>query len=520
MYCKKYSRAFALLCFTAILLVLSGCSGPVETLDYEYEPLPSEMQGYFAYPARECDDTHVEPIIPQMFGTVEEYLWHALLYGRNPTRGGWDGNVYTSRYMGMWFYMPYTWGWRAASDEELAEENRRGHCCEKPEMLAKGGVITDEMLSDFGLEIFDMMAANYETGASVSIYFTRFHYPEVPQIFSQGRSIFPPRETLPYKINVPGTIRIGAYYWHHFQDPWGSRFDAPSVRMIDVQRHKFINVCGLFARSIVIIVNEYSEQLDDILLMFGDINATPYPAPDVVLRERVHPRDAVRAFAEPPPANHPLLGTWLWDEDGILEAFVFDEDGMGTEFFGAGTVARAVADFAWFVDGNELIFVFGSDDKEVHTFRLYEDVLYLNLLGVGEYIQYVRYISTYTTPLEGDLIWEHFAGENVVVDNTDLMNQLLQFAFENPPPTGHSLIGTWEMIGQEDWFVFVFRECGLGAEYFHGWEHLTFAWMTNENELTLFLGGTLTEAHSFKVYDDVLYLNWGSFGTYYRFARK
>jgi len=392
------------------------------------------------------------------FACNDEYLMHALMYGRNPSRGVWEGNAYISEYMGFWFYMPSAWV--AAPNGVLRQisQLRDGR-----EMPTEGTLLTDELLAYInGISTADMIISNYYTGASVIVSFTRLLYPEVPRFASPNRSLTPPRTELAELINVPGTVRLGAYYWHLFSYEWGSRRDTITGTYVYTHRHQFVNVQGLFARSIVIFVNNYSESLEDILNMFGDINTTPTPASEPVLPERITWQRAMWPIFEPPQANHPIIDTWT-REDDYSYFYVFENNGFGSSDSSM---------FLWIVDGNQLKrFAGWYLEEQVYTFTIEGDIL----------------------TLEGSNSYRFTRGQ-------------------------HPLIGTW-VLEDIDSVTYSFWIDGSG-NISAGRTRESISWVADGNQVKLFIDGYET-IYLFSINGDILTFAYSEFlDEYYRLIRE
>jgi len=545
-------------------MLLSAC-GENTDIEESYEKNYSDTvteQDYDPVPV-------IDEYVPVVFTCNDEYLMHALAFGRNPSRGVWNGNIYTNEYLGLWFYMPYTW--IALPNGVLRWESQLRNDGEMPEA---GALLTDEWLRSVGgLYIYDMSVINYRTEASVSIYFTQFRYPEVPKFASEGRSLSPPRIELPTFINTPGTIRIGQYYWHLIRDEWGSRRDHTSGSYVYSYRYKFINVQGLFARSIVIFRNSYSESLEDILRMFGCISTTPMPAPTSVLSERSTWQQSIWPEFELPRVNHPIIDTWTRKDDDSF-FYIFGDDGLGWS-------SSNLPAYLWMIDGDQLrLFIAYSGDERSYTFTIEGDTLTLKgmysvtytreqhpLIGtwVSENnLAYVFRIGGYGNieSTNAHWWWEPFSwaieneqllilydyefeaiytfsiNDNVLTFmNPELPNEYIAFIREeavtlmpglpepSPPPIGHPLIGRW-VDEEEESMIFIFEADGVGSMIdFPRWTNTIrnepFVWTIEDDFLTMFFEFTGAEDATFTIYGATLTLYGDEFvDGYERFIRQ
>ena len=165
-----------------------------------------------------------------------------------PIRGGWDGGVYTSEYLGFSFTLPQ--GWRAHSEADIA---------------AVMGM-TEGMLGGQGAYIppnadifIDMTASSPATGANVQIMFERLPFDMTEQEYIAFSS-----ESIEFYggrvVDISGPTPIGSYDWYSFS----SELDFGII----IYGRQFVNIQDGFIRSIIISYLEGSETAEDILSMF------------------------------------------------------------------------------------------------------------------------------------------------------------------------------------------------------------------------------------------------------------
>ena len=177
------------------------------------------------------------------------------------TRGVWDGNVFTSEFLGLTFTMPD--GWVASTDAEIAALMGLA-----PGVLEAAGGDIPEDLWDTVESVHDMMAMNPLTGVSVQILFDRLEYPYtamstaefVAEYLELMEEIM---EMMGMEFEVlPGTTRIGNSDWHSF---------ASTMEMfgMTITSRSFFSVHEGFSRTISITYSEGSESPEEILAMFS-----------------------------------------------------------------------------------------------------------------------------------------------------------------------------------------------------------------------------------------------------------
>ncbi|MCL2401922.1 MAG: hypothetical protein FWC90_04695 [Oscillospiraceae bacterium] len=332
-------KIFALAAALVLMLtILTACA----------ENAPAEVPA--TEPPTEVVET-TEPEVPEAdaYDEVDEDEAPPTRRGRGPVRGLWEGNVFTSEYLGLRFVMPFDWS--AADDADIAGLMGVG-----ADVMAISGIeIPGEFWDMFDLvAVFDMVAANPLTGTSVQIVFERLMFPlrgistaeyveaTVHQLERAGISV---------NLDFPGTVRIGDYDWYSF----GTVMEMP-LGMVAYGR-QFINVQDGFGRIIGITGNDPEASVNEVLAMIISLDD---PIPEQIIPEAV--------AAEHTEA---LVGTWAWDEDGAY-TYVFYADGRGTRGFPWMT-----EEFEWRTEGDDhLMITTGiSIMVESWTFTISDDVL-------------------------------------------------------------------------------------------------------------------------------------------------
>ena len=192
-------------------------------------------------------------------------------------------------------------------------------------ILHQGDPLPDELLDyDGWFSVLDMRANNWHTFASVEIFVGRCFCPEITAAeyicFVTGYgSVY---DFFGDEVfHIPHTTRIGLYDWYSYE----TIMQIEDMSFFD---RTFVNVHDGIVRRIRIGYNAFSESLDDILLMFGEIDTVPIPAPVPILLERPVPPEPEFVF-EMPPADHPLIGTWVAEDSITGRSYVFEPDGTG-----------------------------------------------------------------------------------------------------------------------------------------------------------------------------------------------
>ena len=163
-------------------------------------------------------------------------------------RGIWDGDVYTSEYLGLSFTLAD--GWNVHNEAEIADV-----------LDIAEGIISDAgAYIPANADVFtDMTVSNAVTGANVQILFERlpFYVTEQEYIEMAAKRI----ELIGGLANAnSGTNRIGSYDWYSL--------DTEMDFGIIVYGRQFITIQDGFVRSIIISYVDGSETPEDILLMF------------------------------------------------------------------------------------------------------------------------------------------------------------------------------------------------------------------------------------------------------------
>ena len=294
--------------------------------------------------------------------------------GGNPTRGVWEGNVFISEYLGLWFYALDDWYFEADAPRWLS-----GWPAEM-QHPQQGEYLSDDFFARLGEwqaynprtphRIFDLYARN-DRMAEVEIYFERLAYGEtaysyINSYISMIKRIWSDTEITVFSDEIDENawyaFRLASYFGG------GTRFNR-----------YFVNVRDGIARVIVIGYNDtFSESAEDILQMFGCISTPPVRPPTPVLPELPEPTGPVFV---PPPPNHPLIGTWQRETDDQVFTFTFDDCGNGQHGRTSMSIIFTMPTmFMWSVDGEYVeiftIAPFGTDrTSERRRFHIDGDML-------------------------------------------------------------------------------------------------------------------------------------------------
>jgi len=219
-------RVFALtLSFILIMSLFAACGGGSSAP--ETTPAPTPESTPVETPAAPPTPTPEPPV-------------HTP--GVSPTRGVWDGNVFTSTYLGLQLTLPE--GWIVATDEEISEATGLGVA-----LMEQGTVLADIWDMIESTTITDMMAHCQRTGSHISIAFERFASPDdemsmadymdmaAEHILSLGMEV---------NFDFPGTTKIGAYDWYSY----GSSLELLNV---GINGRYFVSIEDGFARVITIV---------------------------------------------------------------------------------------------------------------------------------------------------------------------------------------------------------------------------------------------------------------------------
>jgi len=173
-----------------------------------------------------------------------------------PTRGQWEGDVFTSEYLGFSFELPERW--IAATDAEIA-----GFMGVAETLRSDAGAAIPE---DVELH-YDMMASNPFSGDYVLIMFERHGGLRAP---TRASFIEMMTESLAEEgvrlIDVPGTTRIGNDDWYSFE----TELD---IMGMTISGQQFFSISGGYIRVIMFIV------MPDSPVSVGDIIANFNPLP-------------------------------------------------------------------------------------------------------------------------------------------------------------------------------------------------------------------------------------------------
>ncbi|MCL2387572.1 MAG: hypothetical protein FWC89_08515 [Defluviitaleaceae bacterium] len=235
-----------ILFFVLGLIVFVGC-GTNEVEDSAYVELVDEI----AYVQEEDLGDSV------VMSPVDE----PSVRGRGPRRGVWDGNVYVSRDLGIWFYMPQ--GWLAYGDLELLFMSENVNIT-AADVWAETG--------DWGA-FFDLVALDMDTGVMIFIEYqtllpnqTEAEFLREMLTMGVDMGYYTSAEMLPY------TMRIGFYNWHMMS----------TEMLVDGEiRHSryFVHILNGFARMIIIShCNTFDAPVEIIETHFGNLENIPEPS--------------------------------------------------------------------------------------------------------------------------------------------------------------------------------------------------------------------------------------------------
>jgi len=174
-----------------------------------------------------------------------------------PTRGLWEGNVYTSEYLGLQLTLPEDW--IATPDEEIVASLGLD-----PDTFLPASVVPEEVFDLPHLtSLTELSVMDPFTGASVMIIFERLEAPisenEYIALAAEALALMGMEITLDFPLTT-----IGAYEWHSY----GSAFE---VFDLTIYGRYFVNIQGGFVRAIAISYHEFSESLETLLALFSGI---------------------------------------------------------------------------------------------------------------------------------------------------------------------------------------------------------------------------------------------------------
>ena len=274
-----------------------------------------------------------------------------------PVRGVWNGNIWTSEYIGLYFYLPK--GWEFASDVEIADMLGFDAATVSNGV---GMAATDEFWEMAVL--YDLWAFDLETATAVSVLIEKM--PDLD--FGVEEFIeYNARLILQFETDVNTDVeprQIGGFEWA------GIEFYSDAISSRHNNSH-FVRVVDGFA--VVILVqtfDDYGDTVDNFLQLFGCIGDAPEPSWEPVGSIMWgQMMDGLRQYGlEKPDAYHPLVGTWEWDLDGRF-VYSFFAGGNGTRGFGGETES-----FLWGSSGDHLVIRLLFMD-ESWTFAISGDLL-------------------------------------------------------------------------------------------------------------------------------------------------
>jgi hypothetical protein len=276
------------------------------------------------------EDTPADP--PEQPTEPEE----TLQAGGPMRRGTWDGNIFTSEYLGLRFAKPE--GWFIATDEEIAELTGIGM-----EFFADDVDIDALMELAAVTTVYDMMATGIE-GVSVSILYEQLIFPATRLTAREYIEVMAEMVVsvgMDVDLDFPETTRIGYFDWYSFRS-------VMDVFGMNIYGHYFINIHEGFARTIMINYADFTNTPEEILgLFFGLNDPTPPPLPAQPLPETVP--------AELPAVDaSQLVGVWYWDGEPY---YIFNADGTGILDVGYDNL-----EIIWEVVGAVLRFCYTPDN--------------------------------------------------------------------------------------------------------------------------------------------------------------
>jgi len=255
----------------------------------------------------------------------------------DPTRGSWDGYVFTSEHLGFRFVLPP--GWNSATDAEIA--------------MTMG--ISAAMLENMDAEmpenldtLIDMMATSLD-GSIVILQFVRLGPGRPPSMDDVLTEMAEDSGATGFYVDTGerGTVTIGAHEWEYFDTEFGGMGVTQYGR-------QYINIQNGFMRQIIVGTFDLSNPIrSDILDWVAGLEGS--------LPER----------PEPPAIEHSaaLFGTWEWDMDASF-TYEFNPDGTGIR----GGAGIPLEEFEWRTEGDHLIMDVPLM-MESWTFTIVDDVL-------------------------------------------------------------------------------------------------------------------------------------------------
>ena len=264
-----------------------------------------------------------------------------------PTRGEWDGNVYTNEYLGLRIVIPGDWS--IASEADIAALMGLGE-----DFLSD---ITDsELPEDFWdmadvASFHDMMASSLYTGASIQVIFERLTFPLTRISGSDYIDVAAPMlEDMGFDVDTSheGTTRIGDNEWYLLSTELdygvGSLF-----------QHMYISTYEGFVRMITITYTDESEPISELLGMIIGLND---PIPEIVSSMTLE-------------VDEDLVGTWAWDIDDSF-TYIFSDDGTLVRGFDG-----LEDEYNWGTEDGEHLMIGSGPFAESWTYTISNNVLTL-----------------------------------------------------------------------------------------------------------------------------------------------
>ena len=176
---------------------------------------------------------------------------------RGVTRGVWNGNTWTSDYLGLTLTLPS--GWVHATDEEIADVLGLG-----ADLIAatQGVEIDTSVMESIGV-LYDLMASS-PNGASIQVGMERLVFPNsrmtAPEYIEASASELVAMG-MEVDFNFPNT-RIGSLDWYSY----GSMMEFMGMR---IYGRYFVNVYDSVARFIILMYTSDTEGVDEMLRLFS-----------------------------------------------------------------------------------------------------------------------------------------------------------------------------------------------------------------------------------------------------------
>ena len=358
---KKMLMLFALM---VVVAVAASCGNGGNGQDAGVDGALAEPQVIEAEPEEEV--LAYEPDEPE---ALPDELW-----GR-PVRGVWNGNVWTSEYLGLYLYLPV--GWEYASDDEIAEMLGLGTAI----LFGGAGMaVTDEFWEMANAVLQDLVAVDLDVGSNISVIIERMPSLDfgVEELIRSNAELLP---QLGMNVNVDVEPRqIGGVRWDSFE----AYMETFGIRQ---NLTYFVRIEDGFAAMILVTTNEgYGGDVSDYLRLIGYIGDAPEPTwePLGTFLGGFTMEDYRLPALEQPDADHPLVGTWAWDTDGSY-VYNFLPDGTGTRGF-----PGAIESFVWETLDDHLVIRLPIMD-ESWTFVIEDDVLTIDSRQVpGLVWSYIR----------------------------------------------------------------------------------------------------------------------------------